>query len=422
MKKINIKLIISLAIVMILGNFISIFSFASFNIDSANLYSKGDCGRLIKKNGTVVKTSFIVYSKDGKEYPAYCLDKSKPGVGEVGGYNVSINSTISNVMVWKTITNGYPYKTPAELGCANNEEAFMATKMAVYTALYDYQMSDFEGIGDAGYRVINAINNIVSAARNSSSTKISSDLKLTSDSNLFELDNINPKYISQTFKVTANGPMQNYKINLSGNIPEGTIITDINNNQKNEFTSKEKFKILLPISNLGQGGDLNIKVESGVQTKPIFYGISPNSANQDYAITGATYEDGVGEATLTYSKNETKLKIFKQDTDTKEVLAGAKFDLLDSEKNVLYTNLTSDENGLILINNLMPGTYYLKETKAPNNYLVCEDYIKLEVGFNEEISIIVNNNKGEKPTIEVTKNKVTVKQKMIENKLPRTGM
>lgn len=422
MKKINIKLIISLAIVMILGNFISIFSFASFNIDSANLYSKGDCGRLIKKNGTVVKTSFIVYLKDGKEYPAYCLDKSKPGVGEVGGYNVSINSTISNVMVWKTITNGYPYKTPAELGCANNEEAFMATKMAVYTALYDYQMSDFEGIGDAGYRVINAINNIVSAARNSSSTKISSDLKLTSDSNLFELDSINSKYISQTFKVTANGPMQNYKINLSGNIPEGTIITDINNNQKNEFTSKEKFKILLPISNLGQGGDLNIKVESGVQTKPIFYGISPNSANQDYAITGATYEDGVGEATLTYSKNETKLKIYKQDTDTKEVLAGAKFDLLDSEKNVLYTNLTSDENGLILINNLMPGTYYLKETKAPNNYLVYEDYIKLEVGFNEEISIIVNNNKGEKPTIEVSKNKVTVKQKMIENKLPKTGM
>ena len=33
-----------------------------------------------------------------------------------------------------------------------------------------------------------------------------------------------------------------------------------------------------------------------------------------------------------------------------------------------------------------------------------------------------NNNKGEKPTIEVSKNKVTVKQKMMENKLPKTGM
>lgn len=77
-------------------------------------------------------------------------------------------------------------KHQQNLAVPTNEEAFMATKMAVYTSLYDYQMSDFEGIGDAGYRVINAINNIVSAARNSSSTKISSDLKLTSDSNLFE--------------------------------------------------------------------------------------------------------------------------------------------------------------------------------------------------------------------------------------------
>ena len=64
--------------------------------------------------------------------------------------------------------------------------------------------------------------------------------------------------------------------------------TDVYNKEKTEFTQKEKFKILLPISNLGQGGDLNIKVESGVQTKPIFYGISSNSANQDYALTGAT--------------------------------------------------------------------------------------------------------------------------------------
>lgn len=422
MKKINIKLIVSLAIVIILGNFISIFSFASFNMDSANLYSKGDCGRLIKKDGVGVKTSFVVYLKDGKEYPAYCLDKTKHGVDEAGGYNVSINSTLNNVMVWKTIINGYPYKTPEELGCANAEEAFMATKMAVYTILYDYQISQFEGINEAGYRVVNAINTIVTSAKNSNSTKISSDLNLTSDNNILELDNINSKYISKTYKVTANGPMKDYNVSLNGNVPEDTIVTDIDNNPKNNFKANEKFKVLVPIVTLGQGGEFNIKVKSGVQTKPIFYGIAPNSANQDYAITGDTYEDGEGETTITYSKNETKLKIFKQDAETREVLPGAKFDLLDSEKNVLYTNLTSDENGIILINNLMPGTYYLKETKAPNNYLVYEDYIKLEVGFNEEISIIVNNNKGEKPTIEVTKNKVTVKQKMIENKLPKTGM
>lgn len=422
MKKIKIQLIISLTIILVLSNIFSIISFASFNIANANLYSKGDCGQLIKKDGLIVETAFVVYAKDGVEYPAYCLDKLKPGVGKVDGYTVNTDTFVTNVFIWRAVINGYPYKTPGELGCANEKEAFVATKMAVYSILYDYRVEQFSGIGEAGARTVNAINTIVNAARYGSETKVSSDLTITNDTPKLDTDKINSKYISQTFKVTAKATMQNYTVTLNGKVPEGTLITDENNNVKNTFTSKEKFKILMPIDLLGEGGELKINVEAGVQTKPVFYGTSPNPANQDYAVTGNMYEDGRGEVTLTYSKNETKIKIFKKDTNTQEVLAGARFDLLDLNKNVLYTNLISDEQGQILLKNLLPGTYYLKETKAPTDYDVYEDYIKLEIGFNEEISVIVNNSKGEKPTIEVSKNKVEVKQQTVQTKLPKTGM
>ncbi len=421
MKTLKKQLIVAVVIVLLITNMLSIVSCANFNIESAHLESKGSCGDLLKKNGNIVNITYVVYNKNGKEYPAYCLERTDEGVGEKGSYTVSVNSLVNNVGVWKAIVNGYPYKTYSQLGCANEREAFAATKMAVYSMLEGYSISEFTGIGDAGARVLAALDTILKNVQTTSS-KISSDLILTSDYSQLDTDKINSKYISQTYKVTANAPMQNYTVNISGTVPEGTLITDEQNNVKEEFTSNEKFKILIPIERLGNGGTINIKVNSGVETKPVFYGTAPYSNYQDYAIAGFYIEDGDGEINLNYSKNETKLKIFKKDSESTQPLLGAKFDLLDSNKNILYTNLTTNDKGEILVNNLLPGVYYLKETKAPNDYELYEDYIKLEIGFNEELYIIVNNTKGQKPTVEVTKNKVEVKQQKTQPKLPKTGM
>ena len=92
MKKLKLQLIVILSAILIFSNIFWSMSFASFNIESANLYSKGDCGELIKKMVQLIHTTYVVYLKDGKEYPAYCLDKNAPGVGEVGPYSVNVNS------------------------------------------------------------------------------------------------------------------------------------------------------------------------------------------------------------------------------------------------------------------------------------------------------------------------------------------
>ena len=58
MRNLIIKLIVVFSIIMIILNAITVRTFA--NVDTKNLYSKGDCGRLLKKGNIVVKTYIVV--------------------------------------------------------------------------------------------------------------------------------------------------------------------------------------------------------------------------------------------------------------------------------------------------------------------------------------------------------------------------
>lgn len=72
-----------------------------------------------------------------------------------------------------------------------------------------------------------------------------------------------------------------------------------------------------------------------------------------------------------------ELKITKVDAANSETkLAGAKFQLLDKDKNILFDNLITGEDGTltVLINrNVYKGIYYLKETAAPTGYQLVGD-------------------------------------------------
>ena len=67
----------------------------------------------------------------------------------------------------------------------------------------------------------------------------------------------------------------------------------------------------------------------------MLYGTAPDASYQDYALTAATYEDAKGISEDKFYKNETKVKIIKQDADTKERLTNVEFNSLDSNKNVI---------------------------------------------------------------------------------------
>ena len=418
-KYIKVTFIVLAIIVLNFLNFTN--SVIASNLDTANVQAIGDCGSLLKYKGIIVKTTYIAYEDNGKLYPAYCMDKTKPGAEE-GSYTVSIDKAIQDVRLWKIITNGYPYKTIEELGVASKEEAFTATKHAIYSYIHGNQLSDYTPIGEAGQRTLNAMYKIINDANNSKEVQISNQVDIQRLQEYWEQDNVELHYVSKRYKVNANTRIDNYKVQVTdenGQIIDGIKITDENNNTKTEFNANEIFKILIPIKSMTEDKTIQIHIETKIETKPILYGKAPNSNLQDYALTADTYEDGTGDIKDNYGKNQTKIIVEKQDKETKEKLKGVEFQLLDENKNVIYTNLRTNSNGIIKIENLIPGTYYIKETRTVSGYEIYEDLIEVDVNLNEEITIVVNNQKEEKPEFEKTVDKKEISYQKI---LPVTGM
>lgn len=394
-------------------------------IDSAYIYANKKTDYILKWNGVGIHTHMAVYKKDGKEYPAYCMNRELPGV-EIGiSQTVDVNKLINNVMVWRAIINGYPYKSISELGCKTEEEAYLATKQAVYCMITNRDVNEYSSVGESGERCLNALKQIVKNARNSSVTKVSSELKINQKNSLWKIDNMDSKYVSQTFTVTANAGFDKYLVELKNIDIEGVKITDKNNKEKKEFNSNEEFKILIPTTNVTKDGNFTINVSGKVATKPVFYGETRDSSLQNYALTGYTYEDGNGSKKVYYTKNETKIIIVKKDDKEEKNLQGVQFELLDDNKNVIYTELTTNQEGQIVIDNLLPGVYYIRETRTIEGYELYDKLIKVELDLNEEATINVINLENE-PNIEVDKKQTenTVKDNVSKTqvKLPKTGM
>lgn len=422
---VHIATILLVIMLLFLLSFMNL-TFANSNINSAYLYSTGNCGNLLKYKGIDVIVSYIEYQNDGISYPAYCMDKTKVGAENDNPYTVSIQEMINDVGLWKIIINGYPYKSIEQLGVANKEEAFTATKQAIYCYIHGNNPADYSPIGEAGNRTLNALKNILANAQNSTETKISNTITINRVSEKWEQDSIDKNYVSKTYSILKEGQIKDYQITIEsedGTKLGGIKVTDETNKEKNTFNPNENFKILIPIKEMKENKQIKINVKAEIETKPILYGKAPNSGLQDYALTTATYEDGTGYINEEYQKNDTKIKIIKQDSKTAEKLEGVEFEVLNENKEVIYSGLKTNKNGEIILENLIPQKYFIKETKTIDGYEIYDKLIKVNVGLNEELTVTINNNQEEKPTIEkIQKNQqeLEIKEKTVK-KLPVTG-
>ena len=441
LKKISKALVIIILLLSINASLV-INSVQAADLTKENIYQIDYCEKILKYKGIPRGAAYVVYEKQGEQYPAYCINPEKIGVGETEGYDVNVSGYITDVMLWRIIINGYPYKSVKDLGVANEKEAYLATKQAIYCYLDNRNVNEYSGIGEAGERTLKALKQILNAAQKSTETKISNVVNIIPVTNEWKVDDINQEYISKTYKIQAPAPIVDYKVEISGeNLPEGVKITGTDNDENQMFIPFEKFKILIPINELKKEENFEIKVTTKMDTKPVLYGVSEDSSLQSYALTAFLYEDAKGSHNEYYPKNEAQIKILKQEKETKKPLEGVEFQVLNSNKEVIYQSLITDKNGEIILKDIQTGTYYLREIKTLEGYVLYDEDIKIEVHLNEQINVVVNNTKETKieiskdvTNIEVEKTQENIKEKINETnviqnieekniqKLPKTGM
>ncbi|MED3020901.1 SpaA isopeptide-forming pilin-related protein [Bacillus wiedmannii] len=128
------------------------------------------------------------------------------------------------------------------------------------------------------------------------------------------------------------------------------------------------------------------------------YMIKETKAPKGYVISKELREgilvelgsDEITKYTLTNKKFVGKVVLTKTDAKSREKLEHAVFSLLDQNKQVIpeHKELTTNDKGQITVDNLKPGTYYLKETKAPEHYKLDDRLI--EVKIEEDQTTVIN--------------------------------
>lgn len=386
----------SIAITMLVSLFMSLISnivLAKSVGESALIQDRGKCELHLqywKASANIwsyVTTTYVTYNENGVEYPAYCLNQDLHGVGEQDDYEVDLTQALDNIVVWRTIINGYPYKTPEELGVYDKYDAFVATKQAVYCALYGWDAaSRYRGGDERGTRIANAIVNMVNAGRNGTETPYSAGFSISPVGNLVQ----DGDYYTQEMNFNCGTSTRNYIITATNGLPNGSKITDVNNNETNYFDGTSRFKIRIPKNSMNNDINVIISAQASAKIYPVFYGKTRIDGTQNYAITCDPYGDITGYGTFNLKTNTGRLQVNKTDNETKEPIANVTFQLAKKDGTIIATTKTN-ENGVATFGELYQGDYVLKETESNPNYILNNVDMDVNVEYNKTTNKAVEN-------------------------------
>ena len=285
----------------------------------------------------------------------------------------------NNQMVWRVLLNGFPYKTPAEMGVPDERSAFAVTKQAVYAVLDGRDTSRYSGVDEIGNQMADAVRRLVDIGRNGTQTYQDPVINVSSISPA-GVDSIDSNYISQTFNVSSEVNMKDINVILDTfSAPTGTKVTDINNNERTNFDKGENFKVLVPRENIKDEITVQFTLSGQCETYPILFGKAPNENVQDYVLTTDPFVVSTAKSQMNY-KPSVDIEIDKISSGESEItgkgegepLEGAKFNV-KSEDGSFNKDYYTDANGKITLSNMDIQKYIITELESAKYYLLNKD-------------------------------------------------
>lgn len=380
---------------------------------------------------------YVTYSithytdEQGVKRIAYCINPDLKGIGwikgEYEGYDVKLKELLSDEKLWRVYTNGYPYKTPSELGVETEEDAYLATKMASYCILRSYTVQDvrnlyragttkvenetLEDIQRRGSKVIEAICNLVDKGYNGTETMQYNNILHINKIGEITKDTTNENYYSVMCNVTSKVECSEYTISEISEFPEGTYIANEEGKVQTEFKGNQKFKVMIPKESITESVTGTINVKGKCKNYPIYYAECMVGNYQNYMLCCDTYSNDVqATCSIEINANKAGLQIDKIDKDTKTPIAGVKFSIKYEEGTELGLYET-DEKGKINIQNIKPGNIQITEVETNENYILNTqtNYLKLEYDETKQITLENEKKKGSIKIIKVDANDNTIR-------------
>ncbi|MBK5456879.1 choice-of-anchor A family protein [Bacillus sp. TH23] len=218
-----------------------------------------------------------------------------------------------------------------------------------------------------------------------------------------------------------NWPKWNKPVVEKGNLQ----IKKVDANDENIVLKDAKFDVIDKDNNVVATVTTNEKGIAEVKDLPLGdYFVKEISAPEGYikvdtpvkvTINGTNVIEIVMKNTKKVENGQ--FKLLKKDSESGQLLPGAKFDVIDKDGNVVETIIT-DGKGAALSKQLPVGTYTLKEVEAPKGYELSSSSVRVDVAANKTVTVDVLNKKiAEKATgqFEIVKVDANDKTKLLSD-------
>ncbi|WP_338148058.1 SpaA isopeptide-forming pilin-related protein [Flintibacter muris] len=312
--------------------------------------------------------------------------------------------TVSDPKVCGIIANGYPHEPLSTLNLNTPEEAYYATK----TALWIYLLSNWSvnGLGinprltgedrAAAQRVLEATRTIYNRGMGWNSIP-SPKFTATADKDVAYPVTINGQpYYQQIITISSDTwTYQKAKLSLADGAPAGAKILDMNDQEISELTMstytfadghKGQCKIIYPASSVaGQTGTVQLNMDTVVVQYQIYYAKSLQADQygniQDYMLDTDPYLQMEGSFISRYSadpddppppSSETAIKVIKLETGTLTPLEGAVFKITAPDGTTLGSYSTQ-RDGTFTVPVTQTGHYTVEELSPPKWHLISGD-------------------------------------------------